>query len=448
MKKKRRRSPSPPVNKDEVKMKFSRFEVQRMIKEEVQSAVKQTETKLECLLEKVQQLEHEANYDSAVRKIEAHIKKVKRRGDAAIAYVRKLGMNGTQDNSQIKSPMLSPAVTAKLEIPGSSSEDEPQQTVSHSKRGRNRRKDNGELFQTMETTKKALKKMDADNEALKAAIADLDSDLPPTLSPFSPQRTETTKKAQKNMDADNEALKAAIIDLCNELPPPALSPISPRRTPVRSVKEKVRPAKEDKQKKVDGVKAKSPSDDNNGSPQHAGSEKTTKEKSSASYQEEEEEEEQGADRFKVECLSSDNSSPQHTDSEKDVLLYPPLPATPFPSTLNMEAASYNIPQKLMLQLALIRNPPGLSVLWNSEEEDPSGPPMDSYSVFMAVETSKGSGFFPEWKTLGEVKAIPLPMCVMISKYKPGFKACFAVVGKDTFGRYGPYSEVVPATIPD
>ncbi|XP_060945876.1 uncharacterized protein atf7ip2 isoform X2 [Limanda limanda] len=239
-------------------------------------------------------------------------------------------------------------------------------------------------------------RIDSGDEAMETMSQTDVRDCTETIGEFF-QEMKSTENALKKMRSDNEDLKAAMAT------PPAVT-ANESQGNVRILKKEPE-AEEQREKKTD-------------------SPKKTKE-----------------------CLSLNNINIPE-DSEQDKLSYPPLPPAPFPTTMDIEAASYNIPQRLDVHLALIREPHGLSVLWKLMVEDPLAPPMDSYSVYMAVERQKGSSYFPKWILLGELKAIQLPMCVMIKKYKPGHKVCVTVVGKDRFGRYGSYSEVVTAAIPE
>lgn len=120
--------------------------------------------------------------------------------------------------------------------------------------------------------------------------------------------------------------------------------------------------------------------------------------------------------------------------------YPPLPELPSSSS-SPEAYNYSLPPKVQLRLVLIKHPPQLMAIWQLDQEDPSPPPMESYSVFYTSEQAMGSDIFYEWQNLGEHPVAPFPMFSVIQKYSPGHKICVTVVGKDKFERYGPYSEV-------
>ncbi|XP_063326643.1 activating transcription factor 7-interacting protein 2 isoform X3 [Pelmatolapia mariae] len=365
---------------DNMKMDFSQSEVQKLMEQEVPSA---TEIKLQGLIESIQKLENGVNFERSIKKLEARVKILSKRAEAAIDYVTKM-----QKKNAVPS------------LVRANSEERDIETVSQ-----NATK-NGDLFQMMEITRQTLKKMRADSKALMAAMADLNEERrPPT--PNSPlEYEETTRRGVKRTH------EAATTDSNEERLPPVLTPQRPFHHKHECI------AKQEKEEFEE-------------------------------FEAFEEFEEPKSQKVKVECVSSvATRSPSHTDSEQNGLSLPPLPSRPFPSVLNMEAASYSIPQKLEVNLALIRNPSGLSILWKVMEEDPSAPPMDSYTIFLTMEKVKGSGVFPDWNILGEVKALNLPMCVLVRKYKPGHRVCAAVVGKDVFGRYGPYSAVATSVIPE
>ncbi|XP_068564292.1 activating transcription factor 7-interacting protein 2 isoform X2 [Cebidichthys violaceus] len=349
-----KRPPSSPTSSTArpKKIRFSQLEVERLIEQEVHTAVQKKETKLQGLIETIQQLDRSVDYESSLRKLEARVNTVTKRAEAAIAFTTE---------KQNKSPLPSLVTRTEKETLETTSQTDSNVTD-----------ESGENFKMMENTKEALKKMQADNEALKGAITDLSEELPPpVLTPYG----SPDSKAAKRHTTHKRALR----------------------------------------------------NDGEGAEQR---------------------EEPKAGPAKAECLPlRESDSPTHADCEREKLLYPPLPSNTFPSTLNMEAASFNIPQRLQVQLALIRKPPGLSVAWKGKEDELSQPPMASYRVFITEESVKGGNVFLDW-TSHEVAAETLPMCVMTSKYMAGRKICVAVVGKDTFGRYGPYSKVVTVSLPD
>ncbi|XP_032393554.1 uncharacterized protein atf7ip2 isoform X2 [Etheostoma spectabile] len=168
-----KRLPSGPPSSgaSDKKMKFSQSEVQTLIEQEVYAAVKQNETKLQHLIEPLQQLDRAVDYESAIQKLEARINTVTKKAEAAIAYMAK---------TEQMSPMPS---LFNAKIISADSEDETMETTS--KIDKKSVGNSSELFKIMETTRKALKVMHADNEALKAAIADFsEEEQPPVLTPY------------------------------------------------------------------------------------------------------------------------------------------------------------------------------------------------------------------------------------------------------------------------
>lgn len=92
-----------------------------------------------------------------------------------------------------------------------------------------------------------------------------------------------------------------------------------------------------------------------------------------------------------------------------------------------------------MKLARIGSAQELGIAWNVDRKDPHVAEMECYYIYVSHEHKNGT--FSGWKCLGEIKAMPLPMACKVSDCKGDKRLCFIVVGKDIFGRYGPYSEI-------
>ncbi|XP_062335562.1 probable serine/threonine-protein kinase kinX [Osmerus eperlanus] len=446
--------PSPAVKR------FSKSEVQSLVQTVVHDAVQETDTKMESLLQKVQQLECEPKCDFNIRKLEAHIKKVKRRGDAAMAFLRKMGMSGAQTKctpqNQIRNTLPSAVESETVELSRLDSDEDPIEIVPCQKR-----KFVSGIRQNLMPNEKRPR-MDDKQVELKSQFTRDPSLSPPQLTPVS--LTPTPSAVVSPPDLIMASLKIEIpmsspgakpavrewldgVEAVKEEPvkeePVKEEPV--KEEPVKEEPVKEEPVKEEpvEEEPVEEVPVEEvpveaePAEEEHVEgpiktlqPPAAGSAKTPRAPSGTTTQ------------VKVE---------ERKISARDDPLpgLPPLPPTTFPSVLPAEAASYSIPSQVKVNLAYIHNPPGISILWDLVEKDPTEPPMDRFRVCMMLEKGKGCGLFPVTWTLYEVTAIPLPMAIVIQiqKKMSGRKICFAVVGKDKFGRYGTYSNIKHALLP-
>ncbi|XP_066563467.1 activating transcription factor 7-interacting protein 1 isoform X2 [Amia ocellicauda] len=126
----------------------------------------------------------------------------------------------------------------------------------------------------------------------------------------------------------------------------------------------------------------------------------------------------------------------------------PLPSPPPPpSRLPPEAASTSPPQRPQLKLARVPSQNGIVLSWSVGEMDRSCAAVDSYHLYAYHEEppapAPGAAASPspsQWKKIGEVKALPLPMACTLTQFVSGSKYYFAVRARDLYGRYGPFCE--------
>ncbi|XP_054243125.1 activating transcription factor 7-interacting protein 1 isoform X2 [Indicator indicator] len=117
----------------------------------------------------------------------------------------------------------------------------------------------------------------------------------------------------------------------------------------------------------------------------------------------------------------------------------PLPEAPQPSRLPPEAANTSLPQKPQLKLARVQSQNGIVLSWSVMEVDRSCATVDSYHLY-AYHEDPSATTPSQWKKIGEVKALPLPMACTLTQFVSGSKYYFAVRAKDIYGRFGPFCD--------
>ncbi|KAM4535407.1 uncharacterized protein atf7ip2 [Fundulus diaphanus] len=406
--------PAPgPTEASDMKLKICQSQVQALIEQEVRKAVENKERQLQSVIQEIQDTNNESRFETSIQKLESRVDAVSRRAEVALAYMAKI------------QKQTSPSSAGNTGGLRQSPERVPVEAVSQSTKKTNCEAKKGALLELMENTRNALKRFRTHNEGLTAALADLDQEEPPPV--LTPWGSPNEKEIRGSICSSNE-------DLSERKPPPRLIPFDSSDGVVGSVSVT-------KVASQLSVEKREPTDlqedDHDDKLKHL-DEQTTK-------------------RLKKEHSSAGHSSsPELKEVEgielmkdvEDMLFCPPLPKISFPSALKMEAALYSMPQIVEVKLAFIKNPTRISVLWNVVDEDPCAPPMESYTIFLTMETYKGSGVFLKWDTYDKLEAKSLPMCALINKFKRGHRLCAAVVGKDVFGRYGPFSKVATAILPD
>ncbi|KAK2916232.1 hypothetical protein Q8A67_000606 [Cirrhinus molitorella] len=347
--------------------KLPRSEVEKIISDKVVTAVEQSDYKMKNLMERIREVNGEPKYDARIKKLEAHVRKIKRRGDAVFAYIRKFR---SLENSQSQSPPPSvspPPVQPQRCI----SPAEPIINISRSSA-------NGGCFN--------------DN----ASVSSADNDEMTTSR--RPRKGFWQSLRSKNQVVDLTEEDRGMMCFCSG----SVARLKEESLVTQPLDQKLEPPSEPKQPSSTPPVA-------------------IKEENQSVMEEER-------------VSSSEQLKEEDWHSKLQ-----PFPDTPFPKELPVVAASHNLPQKPVVKLARIGSAQELGIAWNVERKDPHVAEMDCYYIYVSHEHKNGT--FSAWKCLGEIKAMPLPMACKVSECKGDKQLCFIVVGKDIFGRYGPYSDI-------
>ncbi|XP_072549462.1 activating transcription factor 7-interacting protein 2 isoform X2 [Salminus brasiliensis] len=315
---------------------LSKAEVRRMVSQEVHAAVEKSDKMMMALMERIQEIDSEPKYDARIRKLGAHVKKVKRRGDSAFAFIRK----ELRQNKQSPQILMSVAEMGNLSSAnGGCSGGSTSASAEIDCEGEAVRKPKEGFWQRLRSKKEIVDLTDEGEVCRQNGERHSDSPLMVQLPMLKQEDLTPTEQSKSSCPVPHENKKSSV--------------------------EEARAALQSR--------------------------------------------------------------------------LPAFPDTPFPHQLPVVAATKNLPQKPVVKVARIDNPQGIALLWNVEEEDPHAPDMESYYIYVIQEYQDGT--FSKWKTMGVIKAMTLPMACRVSDRSGGKTLHFIIIGKDIYGRYGPYSDV-------
>ncbi|XP_031421855.1 activating transcription factor 7-interacting protein 1 [Clupea harengus] len=453
---KRKRSPERPLSGQPKKL--SEADVEEIVNRKVSIAMSKQEDTLKVLQQKIKEMDS-PNFEDKIHQLKAHIQKVKRRGDAAMIYIRNLKAQGRilPVDQQSDVLLLSTTPPAENTAPGavtssrnsvsgdgsidgvSSSENDIEDLGS----AHSRRKAVGGFWQGW---RGRMQVVDLTAEDILANSAEpscsVTTSTPPRASnPIVPkaEMKSPSAPAEKSSDAPPQSVPTA-------QPAPDRGQTSPQSS-VKAVKDEPKsPNPVSMQIKTEDIPyGISESSESAAEQQEATSTArvTTTPPVPASTPAQDNTADgkaamKGAKDPKTKkILVRDASGQGNTWIQK----LHPLPDRPFPSTVPAAAASKNIPQKLTLSVVRMTDSasPAICLMWQVAEVDPHGPEMDSYYIYGAQENLDDT--FSRWTQIGHIMATALPMACRLSDYISHRRLCFVMVGKDKYGRYGPYSEV-------
>ncbi|XP_029109996.1 activating transcription factor 7-interacting protein 2 isoform X2 [Scleropages formosus] len=383
----------------------NRYNIQELVRQAILATVKQSDQKMDELIRRIQKMESISNYEGRLLKLQASIKKIKKRGQAALIYMQDLRLSGTQTSpaGSIQTlngtPSLEPLVVESF--PTSPTKAVQTGFVAD----RSRSTDSPPLVtstsQTLPTNQQHEVQQENESEILFCGVL-----LPKkrNVDGFCEKRLKKNPvvdlTSEGNAERDTLGRTGSLLAQ-NEGMDRMQTPV-----PLRNVCET----------EQSGVLVSM-----NANSQVAA---------------------QGKEVSAPHRVGSGYAPAQSAKDDWNCKV-PPLPTPLFPAKLPAVAATKNLPQQLELKVAQIMNPKGIGLLWTVDKVDPNTAPLDSYHLYISQDNGLSS--FSEWKNLGVLKALPLPMACRLSNCTPGQRCCFSIVARDIYGRFGPYSKVKSVT---